>query len=270
MGKYLKSMLIKELKSKIKSLVLLILKSLNMLTKLIPSTIILNFSKIIILFRAYSNDPKKDLILLFKIKDEVEKIINNRALAYGEGEHPKHKLTHYHQFFINNIFDGENVIDIGCGYGSVSRSIALAKPNSKVLGIDNDKTRLHQALESKNPSNLQFIYGDAIKYPFKENWDVVLLSNVLEHIESRVEFLSSLLNSNIKAKRFLIRVPCHERDWQVPLRDSFGVNYFTDSDHKIEHTVSEFRSEINKAKLEIAEIITNWAEIWAVCIPVNE
>jgi hypothetical protein len=98
----------------------------------------------------------------------------------------------------------------------------------------------------------------------------VLLSNVLEHIESRVEFLLSLLNSNIKAKRFLIRVPCYERDWQVPLRDNFGVNYFTDSDHKIEHTVSEFRGEINKAKLEIDEIITNWGEIWAVCIPVNE
>ena len=269
MGKYLKSMLFKELKCKIKSLMLLILKSLNMFTKLIPNTIILNFSKIIILFRAYSNNPKKDLILLFKIKDEVEKIINNRALAYGEGEHPKHELTRYHQFFINNIFDGENVIDIGCGYGSVSRSIAIAKPNSMVLGIDNDKTRLQQALESKNPSNLQFIYGDAIEYPFKENWDVVVLSNVLEHIESRVEFLL-LLNSNIKAKRLLIRVPCYERDWQVPLRDNFGMNYFTDSDHKIEHTVSEFHGEINKAKLEIAEIITNWGEIWAVCTPVNE
>ena len=269
MGKYLKNMLIKKLKSKIKNLILLILKSLNMFTKLIPSTIILNFLKTIILFRAYSNDPKKDLILLFKIKDEVEKIINNRALAYGEGEHPKHKLTHYHQFFINNIFDGENVIDIGCGYGSVSRSIAKAKPNSKILGIDNDKTRLQQALESQNPSNLQFIYGDAIGYPFKENWDVVLLSNVLEHIESRVDFLL-LLKSNIQAKRFLIRVPCYERDWQVPLRDKFGVNYFTDSDHKIEHKLLEFRNEINQARLEIIEVITSWGEIWAVCIPVNK
>jgi SAM-dependent methyltransferase len=270
MGKYLKNMLIKKWKSKMKKLILLTLKFINIFTKLIPSALFLTFSKIIILFRTYSNNPKKDLILLLNIKDEIEKIINNRALAYGEGEHPKHKLTEYHQFFINNIFDGESVIDIGCGYGSVSRSIAKAKSNSKILGIDNDKTRLQQALESENPSNLQFIYGDAIQYPFKENWDVVVLSNVLEHIESRVEFLLSLLNSNIKAKRFLIRVPCYERDWQVPLRDHFGVNYFTDSDHKIEHKLLEFCNEINQAKLEISKIITNWGEIWAVCIPVNK
>ena len=269
MEKYLKAMLIKRWKSKRKILILLMLKSINIFTKLIPGALILTLSKMVILFRAYSNDPKKDLILLFSIKDEIEKIINNRALAYGEGEHPKHELTQYHQFFINNIFNGESVIDIGCGYGSVSRSIAKAKPNSKILGIDNDKTRFQQALESQNPSNLQFIYGDAIQYPFKENWDVVLLSNVLEHIESRVEFLS-LLSSNIKAKRFLIRVPCYERDWQVPLRDNFGLNYFTDSDHKIEHKLLEFRNEINQARLEITEVITSWGEIWAVCIPVNK
>ena len=185
------------MKSKIKSLILLILKSINIFTKVIPGALILTLSKIIILFRTYSNDPKKDLILLFSIKDEIEKIINNRALAYGEGEHPKHELTQYHQFFINNIFNGESVIDIGCGYGSVSRSIAKAKPDSKILGIDNDKTRLQQALESENPSNLQFVYGDAIQYPFKENWDVVLLSNVLEHIEFRVKFLL-LLNKKVR------------------------------------------------------------------------
>ncbi len=268
-GKYLKNMSIKKWNSELKSLLLLILKFINMVTRLIPSALIIIFSKVIILFRTYSNDPKKDLILLFSIKDEIEKIINNRALAYGEGEHPKHKLTQYHQFFIKNISDGESVIDIGCGYGSVSRSIAKALPNSKVLGIDNDKTRLQQALESENPSNLQFIYGDAIRYPFTENWDVILLSNVLEHIQARVEFLV-LLNSNIKAKRFLIRVPCYERDWQIPLRDNFGMNYFTDSDHKIEHKLLEFCSEIDKSKLEITEIITNWGEIWAVCIPVKK
>ena len=262
-------MLIKNWKSKRKTLVLLMLKSINIFTKLIPTSLILIFSKMIILFRAYSNDPKRDLILLFSIKDEIEKIINNRALAYGEGEHPKHELMRYHHFFIDNIFNGESVIDIGCGYGSVSRSIAKAKPNSKILGIDNDKTRLQQALESENPSNLQFIFGDALQYRFKENWDVVLLSNVLEHIESRVDFLL-LLKSNIQAKRFLIRVPCYERDWQVPLRDKFGVNYFTDSDHKIEHKLLEFCGEINQARLEITELVTSWGEIWAVCVPVNK
>jgi len=262
-------MLIKKLKISGKKLVLLLLSNINKLTIFIPDFLIIFLSKAIILLRVYSNNPKKDLILLFKIKDEFEQIINNRALSYGNGEHPKHYLTMYHQFFINNVFDGESVIDIGCGYGSVSRSIARAKPNSKILGIDNDKIRLQQALDSVNPSNLSFIYGDIIQHQFKENWDVVVLSNVLEHIENRIKFLL-FVNSNTKAKRFLIRIPCYERDWQVPLRDNFGVNYFTDSDHKIEHKLYEFRDEIKQARLEITEVITSWGEIWAVCIPVNK
>ena len=262
-------MLIKKWKSKIKSLVLLILKFINIFTKLIPDRFTSNLLKIIVLLRAYSDNPKKDLVLLFKIKDTIENIINNRALSYGHSEHPKHYLTKYHQFFIDNISDGESVIDIGCGYGSVSRSIARAKQNSKILGIDNDKIRLQQAMASDNPPNLSFIYGDAIGHDFNESWDVIVLSNVLEHIESRVEFLVAI-NSNTNVKKVLIRVPCYERDWQVPLRDEFGMNYFTDSDHKIEHKLQEFRSEIGQAQLEIIEVVTNWGEIWAVCIPVNK
>ena len=262
-------MSIRNLKIQLKKIALQLLILLNMITKFLPSTIFFNLSKFIILLSTYSNNPKKDLILLFKVKDEVEKIINNRALSYGHGEHPKHYLTNYHEFFVNNIADGENVIDIGCGYGSVSRSIARANPNSKILGIDNDRTRLQQATASDNPTNLSFIYGDVTQHQFDKKWDVIVLSNVLEHIEYRIEFLLAV-KSNTQAKKFLIRVPSYERDWQVPLRDQFNINYFTDSDHKIEHKLLEFCGEINQARLEITELVTSWGEIWAVCIPANK
>lgn len=262
-------MLIKNIRNQLKKLVLFFLRFINIFTRFIPTALTQNIIKFMILLRGYSNNPQKDLVFLFKLKDEVEKIINNRALSYGDGEHPKHYLTKYHQFFINNVLDGESVLDIGCGYGAVARSIAKSKPNSKILGIDNDRTRLQQATVSDNPTNLSFIYGDVTKHQFDKNWDVIVLSNVLEHIEYRTEFLLAV-KSNTQAKKFLIRVPSYERDWQVPLRDQFNINYFTDSDHKIEHKLLEFHNEIKDARLEIIELITNWGEIWAVCKPVNE
>lgn len=262
-------MLIKNNKISFRHITLLLLSLINIFTRFITPVFFSTLTKLIVLLGAYSMNPQKDLILLFRIKDEIEKIINNRALSYANGEHPKHYLTEYHQFFIKNIFDGESVLDIGCGYGAVARSIAKSKPNSKILGIDNDKTRLKQALDCDNPTNLSFIYGDVIRHHFSENWDVIVLSNVIEHIEFRVEFLLAV-SSNTNAKKLLIRVPCYERDWQVPLRDQFGINYFTDSDHKIEHKLSEFISEIHQAQLELTEIKTNWGEIWAVCVPVSK
>ena len=35
--------------------------------------------------------------------------------SHGQGEHPKHKLTRYHDFFIEHIADGAHVLDVGCG-----------------------------------------------------------------------------------------------------------------------------------------------------------
>ena len=49
------------------------------------------------------------------------------------------------------------------------------------------------------------------------------------------------------------------------MRKNLGVNYFQDSDHKIEHSMQEFEGEMNLAGLTITKISTLWGEIWAVC-----
>jgi len=63
----------------------------------------------------------------------------------------------------------------------------------------------------------------------------------------------------------LIRVPLFERDWQMPLRKELKINYYSDYDHKIEHTLQEFNNEVKMSGLQIKEIKTIWGEIWANC-----
>ena len=45
-----------------------------------------------------------------------------------------------------------------------------------------------------------------------------------------------------------------------------GIDYFSDNDHKIEHSIAEFRREMSDSKLIIKEIQTLWGEIWVSCI----
>ena len=54
--------------------------------------------------------------------------------------------------------DGDNVLDVGCGNGSVAISIAK-KLNSFITGIDLDKNNIKFAKENKknNLKNLNFI-----------------------------------------------------------------------------------------------------------------
>jgi ubiquinone/menaquinone biosynthesis C-methylase UbiE len=215
-----------------------------------------------------AGDAAQGLRNLLLLKDSLDLAINERAMGYGAGEHPKHRLTQYHAFFIDSIAPGARVLDIGCGYGAVARSIALAVPTATVLGVDLDDGRLAQAQAANNPPNLSFLRADATKSLPPGPWTVVVLSNVLEHIDDRVGFLKSVL-ATASPGHVLIRVPLFERDWQMPLRRELRVNYLSDSDHRIEHTVAELTAELREAGLEIVAQRTPWGEIWTRCRPAS-
>jgi len=211
--------------------------------------------------------PKKTLKNLFLLKDKLEMLINERALAYGEGEHPKHILMKYHDYFISNISDGSTVLDIGCGYGAVARSIAEKVNGVSVTGIDNNKERLNQAKLNNRMKNLDFIYADIMEINNKKKYDVIVMSNVLEHIEERVNFIKKIMIL-FSPKTILIRVPLFERHWEVAMRKELGINYYSDSTHFIEHTKEEFKNEIKNSGLRIDNMEIVWGEIWVKCIPI--
>jgi len=215
-----------------------------------------------------ADDPAGGLRNLLSVEDALDLALNERAMAYGAAEHPKHRLTHYHDFFASRVPDGARVLDVGCGYGAVARSVANAHPTSTVLGVELDAGRLRQAQTADNPRNLSFVAADATKRLPPGPWNVVMLSNVLEHLEHRVEFLQRLLET-ARPERVLIRVPLFERDWKMALRRELGVDYMSDPEHFIEHRLAEFDAEIAAAGLAIFSRQTLWGEIWAECRPIG-
>ncbi len=207
------------------------------------------------------------LIRLFELKKNLEWVINERSIAYDKGIHPKHRLTNYHNFFIDRINDGEVVLDVGCGQAIVAASIANVRKNCLIFGIDINKDNIRKGenlIISKKLKNVKLICGD-INDQKELRVDKIILSNVLEHIDNRIEFIENL-KLITKAKYFLIRVPLFERDWQIPLMRELGIEYFSDNDHKIEHSIAEFKKEISDSKLIIKEMQTLWGEIWVSCI----
>lgn len=212
-------------------------------------------------------DARQGLSRAFMIEDDVRHVINERALVLGHKVHPKHRLIDYHTFFIDRIPRGANVLDVGCSYGAVARSIAAACPESRVLGIDYDEMKLTMARNHPdNPPNLSYLVGDATKDLPAGSWSVIVLSNVLEHIVDRVGLLRALVLST-HCDRVLIRVPYFERDWTMPMRRELGINYYNDSDHKIEHTALEFENEMARADLTVNDVFYKWGEIWAIVTP---
>jgi SAM-dependent methyltransferase len=205
------------------------------------------------------------LRVLLKIDDELGARLNEAAIAYDDGVHAKHRLIGYHDFFVDNVDSLDRVLDVGCGKGELAYDLVV-RGGAKVVGIDVYHDALVFARARFRHERLTFIEADAHDYLDSEPFDVIVLSNVLEHIDQRVDLLRRLV-SNFKPNRLLIRVPLLERHWLVPLRAELGLWHFGDPTHFVEYDLENFGSELGAAGLTVESAQQRWGEIWAVARP---
>jgi SAM-dependent methyltransferase len=208
-----------------------------------------------------SGVPASGLRELLTIDEDLTGLINQLALRYDDGVHVKHRLMNYHDFFVERIERGERVLDVGCGYGAVAYSIA-DRAGAIVLGIDSDRENIAEARRRFQHPSLTFIEGTAPADVPSAPLDVVVASNVLEHIENRIGFLSTI-QAKTAVPRWLIRVPMADRDWRVPLRKELGLFAFSDRTHFTEYTRASFEAEMRDAGFAVRHLQINWGEIWA-------
>ena len=187
------------------------------------------------------------------------------AIALDGGTHAKHRLTRYHDFFVGAVRPDERVLDIGCGTGAVSRDLA-ERGQVEVVGIDLDAGNIEEAKHRHPHPRVRYLVGDALKDLPQTDFDVVVLSNILEHLKERTEFLRSI-QTRVSPDRILIRVPLFERDWRVPLRRELGLEWRLDPTHETEYTLESFAGEMAAAGLEVVRQEVRWGEIWAETRP---
>jgi len=87
------------------------------------------------------------------------------------------------------VKDGSKVLDVGCGNGRALR--LLKNKKVKYFGIDNSDRLIDEALadnsfDSAVNTDFQFLKGNILNLPFKDNeFDVLLCIAVLHHIPSK-------------------------------------------------------------------------------------
>ena len=190
------------------------------------------------------------------------------AIAYDGGVHVKHRLTRYHDFFVERIRPGERVLDVGCGKGELAYDVA-ERAGATVVAIDRASWALAFARSHFAHPSVSYVESDALTYEVDGAFDVAVLSNVLEHIGPRVDLLRSL-RTRAKASRLLIRVPMIDRDWVVALRRELGLPYFSDPEHEVEYTPELLSNELAAAGWEMGEPRLVWGEIWVDATPAVE
>ncbi|MBF0417666.1 MAG: methyltransferase domain-containing protein [Magnetococcales bacterium] len=216
--------------------------------------------------RAARLSSDEALRFLFRLDGRLYKVQGGQAVRHGGGLHPKHRLMAYHDFFIQRLVPGERVLDVGCGNGALTCDMA-ERGRCRVVGIELEADKVEEARRLRPHPEVTYHVGDAtsdgeVGGPF----DVVTLSNVLEHLSGRPDFLRRL-TARSGARRMLIRVPLFERDWRVALKRELGVEWRLDATHETEYTLESFDEEMRAAGLTITHLEVRWGEIWAETQP---
>jgi ubiquinone/menaquinone biosynthesis C-methylase UbiE len=97
----------------------------------------------------------------------------NRWADSGKGESMEHEhwpITRPALEMMRLARD-ENILDVGCGAGWLSRSLARAVPEGRVVGMDISDEMIHRAREaSLQFENLVFVVGGVDEIPWEANF----------------------------------------------------------------------------------------------------
>ncbi|MCD4694410.1 class I SAM-dependent methyltransferase [bacterium] len=189
--------------------------------------------------------------------------ISSIVMLEQKGKHPKHRILNYHKFFIDNINKEDVILDIGCGNGMLTNSIS--QKAKMVIGIEKVGEKVEQSSKNFKKDNIRFVQGDATKYDFSlfniDNFDKIVLSNVLEHIDDRINFLKSL---HKLSNTILIRVPMITRDWITVYKKENNYKYKLDPTHFIEYTEDGLKKELDESGWNLESFSIQFGELWGV------
>jgi 2-polyprenyl-3-methyl-5-hydroxy-6-metoxy-1,4-benzoquinol methylase len=98
----------------------------------------------------------------------------------------------------------QKILDYGCGSGHFTNRIKNSKPSCTVIGADINAYAINYARQRYN--NIIFLNPDDHLFE-QEDFDIIIVSHLLEHIHDREEFLQKVLCLLKKGGKIIISVP---------------------------------------------------------------
>lgn len=104
------------------------------------------------------------------------------------------KKTSYKYNILRMYLQGESVLELGCADGRMTKW--LARDFKKVTAVDASSTFIKEVQEKVNSPHVQFICSFFEDYSPNEEFDIIVMTNILEHVDDPILILK-------KAKKWL-------------------------------------------------------------------
>ncbi len=145
----------------------------------------------------------------------------------------------------------EKILDAGCGRAVFSFELAKKFPDAQVVGVDMDEKQLEinrYIADKARLANLQFSKMDVSRLSYKEEFDLILSVDNLEHIEDDDRALAGLHTALKKEGKLILHVPADERRWFF---FSFRTNFDVPGHFRPGYAIEDIEFKVQSAGFSV-------------------
>ncbi|MFK8032323.1 MAG: cyclopropane-fatty-acyl-phospholipid synthase family protein [Gammaproteobacteria bacterium] len=149
------------------------------------------------------------------------------------------------------IVDGDNVLELGCGWGSLTLWMARRFPNSKIVAVSNStqqKTFILDRAQSRSLGNIEVVTADMNDFDTEHVFDRVVSVEMFEHMRNYQELLSRIARWLKPDGTLFVHIFCHAKvmyPFDVKDQQDWMARYFfTNGIMPARHTLAEFQNDL--------------------------
>lgn len=176
-------------------------------------------------------------------------------------QHSQFQYAHAEEVLSSYAFQSsEHVLDVGCGDGKITHTIASQVPEGTVIGIDNSESMIQYATNKFNDCpNLFFKVCDAEKIDYHHQFDLIVSFACLHWVRDQLAFLIGAKNALKADGRMILDLyPKHPLIWgaiEDTVHHKKWSKYFVDySNPHISYDLPTYESLAKKSGLNIISI----------------
>lgn len=142
-------------------------------------------------------------------KEQVEEFYDDFVATQSKiGVSVRHRIIHKKLKEIG-LKDNSNVLEVGCGIGTVSSLIIQSLPQGKFVGVDISPESIETAKKLYGAHNATFLVDDMSAFTHDLKFDFIVFPDVLEHIpvEQHSKLFENVANVCKKTAKVLINIP---------------------------------------------------------------
>ncbi len=154
------------------------------------------------------------------------------------------------------IEDGQRILDLGCGWGSLSLYLASRYPNSRIVGVSNSHSQRRFILEQAERlglQNLEIVTADMNRFApsdfgFEQPFDRIVSVEMFEHMRNYDELLHRIAGWLTPEGSLFVHIFCH-REFAYPFEvrgsnDWMAEHFFSGGIMPSRHLLHTFHDDL--------------------------